>query len=256
MIELKNITKIYDIGTPSEITVLKNFNMNVNTQDFISIVGSNGSGKTTLLNCICGNIRIEDGKIIINGKDVTKLKDSQRYKYIGRVYQNPEVGTCQNMTVLENLALADNKGKKYGLKFCISKKRIEYYKSKLKELGMGLEEKLFTRVGSLSGGQRQAIALIMATLTDVEILILDEHTAALDPKTAEIIMELTNKIIKERNLTALMITHNLKHALTYGNRLVAMNEGNIIMDIPEYEKKNMTQENLLRLFNELEILQI
>ncbi len=249
MIEIKGLNKTYR-KNKSKNKIFDDLNLTINENDFVSIIGSNGSGKTTLLNCICGNIDIDSGKILINGEKINKLKDYERYKLIGRVYQDPSVGTCGNLTVLENLSLADNKGRSYDLTHCIDKNEIEYYKEKLKLLKMGLENKLDSLVNTLSGGQRQALALVMVALSDIEILILDEHTAALDPKTADIIMELTKKIIDDNHLTALMVTHNLKYALEYGNRLIIFDEGKIVNDMSGKEKANITQEKIFNIFND------
>lgn len=253
MIELKNISKIYNPGTVTEMCLFDNFNLTVKDKEFVSIVGSNGSGKTSLLNIICGSIPIENGEVILDGKNINKLKEYQRYRKIGRVYQNPAMGTCPNMTMLENMSLADNKGKPFGLSFGVNKKREDYYKEQLASLGLGLEDKMGVKVGSLSGGQRQAVALIMATLTPIDFLILDEHTAALDPKTAELIMELTDKVIKEKNLTAMMVTHNLRYAVEYGNRLLMMDKGKAIMDKDENKKKATSMDDILKVFNEISI---
>ena len=248
MIELKNITKIYNKGNSNEVTIFKDFNFCVEDGQFISIVGSNGSGKTSLLNCICGDIGIDGGSVLLNGRDVTKLDSYKRYKYIGRVYQNPEFGNCTNLTILENMALADNKGKKFDLTFCVDKKRMDYYKERLSELGLGLEDKINTQISNLSGGQRQAISLIMSVLSHVDILIFDEHTAALDPKTSSLIMEMTAKIIKQNKLTALMVTHNLNYALNYGDRLVALHDGEIALDRKGKEKAKTASDEILQIF--------
>lgn len=203
MLELKNIYKYYNPGTVNEMCLFENYNLTVKDGEFVSVVGSNGSGKTSMLNIICGSIPVENGKIFLDGKDITNEKEYKRNRKIGRVYQNPAFGTCPSMTILENMSLADHKGKFFGLQRGVSKKRMEYYQELLKPLNLGLEDKMHVKVGSLSGGQRQAMALLMSTMTPIEFLILDEHTAALDPKTAEIIMELTGKIVKEKNLRPL-----------------------------------------------------
>ena len=207
MLELNHIYKYYNPGTVHEMCLFEDFGVKVERGEFVSVIGSNGSGKTSLLNLICGSILPEAGQICMNGKDITKEKEYRRNQKIGRVYQNPALGTCPGMTILENMAIADNKGKYYGFTRGINKKRISYYRELLSSLRLGLEEKLETKVGALSGGQRQAMALLMATMTPVELLILDEHTAALDPKTAERIMELTDEIVKKKQLTAIMVTH-------------------------------------------------
>ncbi|MDO4300488.1 MAG: ATP-binding cassette domain-containing protein [Clostridia bacterium] len=253
MIKLSNIDKIYNKGTVNETQLFNNFNLEVNKNEFLSIVGSNGSGKTSMLNIICGSIPIDGGDITINGKSIAKMKDFQRYKKIGRVYQNPAMGTCSSMTILENMSLADNKGKLFDLGRGTNKKRVNYYRDQLSQLNLGLEDKMGVKVGLLSGGQRQAMALLMSVMTPIDILILDEHTAALDPKTAEIIMELTDKVVKEKKLTTIMVTHNLMYALNYGNRLIMMHEGNAIMDLNEDEKKNAVTDDLLDVFNKISL---
>ena len=253
MIKLTNIDKIYNKGTVNETQLFNKFNMEVKQNEFLSIIGSNGSGKTSMLNIICGSMPIDGGDITINGKSIVKMKDFQRYKKIGRVYQDPSMGTCASMTILENLSLADNKGKMFGLSSGTNKKKVNYYKELLSQLNLGLEDKLGVKVGLLSGGQRQAMALLMSVMTPIDILILDEHTAALDPKTAEIIMELTDKVVREKNLTTIMVTHNLMFALKYGNRLVMMHEGNAVMDLNAEEKKNANTDDLLEVFNRISL---
>ncbi len=253
MLELRNIYKYYNPGTVNEICLFRDFNLRVEEGEFVSVVGSNGSGKTSMLNIICGSIPVESGQVFIGNKDITREKEHRRNERIGRVYQNPAVGTCPNMTILENMSLADNKGKIYGFRRGTNKTRISYYRELLAQLKLGLEDKLEAKVGSLSGGQRQAMALVMSTMTPIEFLILDEHTAALDPKTAELIMELTDRIIKEKNLTAIMVTHNLRYAMESGNRLLMMHQGEVILDKKGAEKSGMTVENVLGLFNEISI---
>ena len=247
MLELKGIHKYYNPGTVNEMCLFRGFDLKIEQGEFLSVVGSNGSGKTSMLNIICGSIPAESGQILMGGKDITKEKEFQRNARIGRVYQNPA------MTILENMSLADNKGKIYGLGRGTNKARIEFYREQLKQLNLGLEDKLDVKVGALSGGQRQAMALLMSTMTPIEFLILDEHTAALDPKTAELIMELTDKIVKEKNLTTIMVTHNLRYAVEYGNRLIMMHEGNVILDKKDEEKKQISVEDILTLFNEISI---
>lgn len=253
MLELKNICKIYNPGTITEMTLFKDFNLKIDDGSFVSIVGSNGSGKTSLLNLICGSIPCDSGEILIGGENINKQKEYVRYRKIGRVYQDPSAGTCPNMTMMENLSLADNKGKKYGLTFGVNNKRKDYYREQLASLGLGLENKMEVKLGSLSGGQRQAVALIMATLTPIDFLILDEHTAALDPKTAEVIMELTDKVVKEKKLTAMMVTHNLRYAVEYGTRLLMMDKGHVILDKDGEEKQNTTVDDILGIFNQISI---
>ena len=253
MLELKGIHKYYNPGTVNEMCLFRGFDLKIEQGEFLSVVGSNGSGKTSMLNIICGSIPAESGQILMGGKDITKEKEFQRNARIGRVYQNPAMGTCPTMTILENMSLADNKGKIYGLGRGTNKARIQFYREQLKQLNLGLEDKLDVKVGALSGGQRQAMALLMSTMTPIEFLILDEHTAALDPKTAELIMELTDKIVKEKNLTTIMVTHNLRYAVEYGNRLIMMHEGNVILDKKDEEKKQISVEDILALFNEISI---
>ncbi|MGM9574576.1 MAG: ABC transporter ATP-binding protein [Oscillospiraceae bacterium] len=253
MIELRGISKTYNPGTVTELCLFEDFNLTVKDGEFVSVVGSNGSGKTSMLNIICGSIPVSAGDVLIDGKSINSLHEYERYRHIGRVYQNPAAGTCPSMSILENMSLADNKGKRYGLSFGVNNARKEYYREQLSALGLGLEDKLNVKLGSLSGGQRQAVSLLMATMTPIEFLILDEHTAALDPRTAEIIMELTDKIIKEKHLTAIMVTHNLRYAVEYGTRLLMMDRGHIILDKSGEEKQNSTVDDLLDIFNKISI---
>ena len=249
MLELKNITKVYNPGTVQETELFRDFSLTVADGSFVSVVGSNGSGKTSMLNIVCGSIPVEGGKIFMDGKDITKMREFRRYERMGRVYQNPAMGTCPSMTILENLAMADNKGKRYGLGRGINKRRTDAYRAMLEELGLGLEDKLGVTVGSLSGGQRQTLALLMATMNPIDFLILDEHTAALDPKTAEIVMELTARVVREKHLTTLMVTHNLRHAVEYGDRMIMMHQGHTVLDRSGAEKAATRVEDVLELFN-------
>lgn len=253
MLTLHKITKHYNPGSVNELCLFDRFDFSVQDGEFVAIVGSNGSGKTSLLNIVCGSIDVDGGSILVNGKDITLKKDYLRQRNIGRVYQDPSKGTCPSMTILENMSLADNKGRKYGLGKGVNKARIQYYRELLAQLNLGLEDKLHTQVGALSGGQRQAVALLMSTMTPIDFLILDEHTAALDPKTAEIIMELTDKIVKEKKMTTIMVTHNLRYAIEYGDRLVMMHEGNVILDKSGEEKKHMDTEEIMSIFNRISV---
>lgn len=253
MLELKNINKYYNAGTINEMCLFEDFNLTVDEGEFVSVVGSNGSGKTSMLNLICGSIPLDAGSVLINGVNITKMPEFKRQRRIGRVYQNPAMGTCPNMTILENMALADNKGKAYNLLPGTNKARIDFYREQLKTLGLGLEDKLSVKVGVLSGGQRQAMALLMSTMTPIEFLILDEHTAALDPKTADTIMELTDKIVREKHLTTIMVTHNLRFAVDYGTRLLMMHQGRAVLDKKGKEKEELKIEHILEMFNEISI---
>ncbi len=253
MLEIKNIKKIYNPGEITEMTLFNGFSLNVDEGEFLSVVGSNGSGKTSLLNIICGSIPVEGGKISIDGKDITKDPEYKRYRYIGRVYQNPSLGSCPNLTIEENMSLAGNKGKRFGISPGVVMSKPLYYRSLLEPLGLGLEDKMDVRVGLLSGGQRQALSLIMATMTPIKFLILDEHTAALDPKTAETIMELTDRIVKQKHLTAIMVTHNLRYAVDYGSRMIMMHKGDIVLDRYGAEKEKTQVKDLLALFNSISI---
>lgn len=253
MLELRQITKIYNPGTVTEQKLFDHFSLTVEEGQFVSIVGSNGSGKTSLLNIICGSIGVEGGDVLMDGKSISKLKDYQRYASMGRVYQDPSAGTCPNLTVLENLSLADNKGKPFGLGRGINRRRVADYREQLAGLGLGLEDKLDVRMGALSGGQRQAVALLMATMTPLRFLILDEHTAALDPKTAEIIMVLTDKVVREKQLTAMMVTHNLRYAAEYGDRILMMRQGQVVLDRAGADKAATSMDDLLAAFNKISL---
>ncbi len=253
MLELININKNYNPGSINELCLFQDFNLTVQDGQFVSVVGSNGSGKTSMLNIICGSIDIDSGKIVVNGEDISGKKDFLRQRKIGRVYQDPSKGTCPSMNILENMSIADNKGKRYGLGRGVNKARTEYYRDLLRPLNLGLEDKLYTQVGSLSGGQRQALALLMSTMSPIEFLILDEHTAALDPKTAEIIMELTDKIVREKKVTTIMVTHNLRYAVEYGDRILMMHEGNAILDKAGEEKGSLETEEIMGIFNRISV---
>ncbi len=251
--QFHQITKVYNPGTVHETVLFHDFSLTVDKGSFVTVVGSNGSGKTSMLNILCGTIPVEDGAISIGGRNVTNMKEFRRYARMGRVYQNPAMGTCASMTILENLSMADNKGKPFGLTPGTSKRRIQAYRDMLAPLGLGLEDKLGVMVGALSGGQRQTLALLMATMTPIDFLILDEHTAALDPKTAEIVMSLTDRVVREKQLTTLMVTHNLRHAVTYGDRILMMHQGHIVLDRAGEEKERLSVEDLLGLFNSISV---
>ncbi len=253
MLDMQHIHKTYHPGTVQEKCLFQDFSLSILDGQFVSVVGSNGSGKTSLLNILCGSIPLDAGSVIMDGRDITREKEHIRSRLIGRVYQNPAMGTCGAMTILENLSLADHKGKPSNLRLGTDKKRIPAYRDMLRPLNLGLENMLDSRVGTLSGGQRQALALLMSTMTPISFLILDEHTAALDPKTADIIMALTDQVVKEKKLTAIMVTHNLRYALEYGNRLLMMHQGGIVLDRQDEEKEQLVIDDVLKIFNEISI---
>ena len=253
MLKLNHINKYYNAGTVNEMCLFRDFNLSIEDGQFVSVVGSNGSGKTSRLNIICGSIPVDQGTIEIGGVDITNMPEYKRQRRIGRVYQDPARGTCPHMTILENMSLADNKGKPFNLLPGTNRQRVDDYRESLKSLGLGLEDKMNVKVGVLSGGQRQAMALLMSTMTPIEFLILDEHTAALDPKTAEVIMELTDKVVKEKKLTTIMVTHNLRYAVEYGDRLLMMHQGQAIMDKAGKEKKEIKIDDILEKFNAISI---
>ena len=248
MLELKNIYKTFNPGTINEKVALNGLNLTLNEGDFVTVIGGNGAGKSTMLSAVAGTWQIDEGQIIIDGIDVTKLSEHKRAAYLGRVFQDPMTGTAATMGIEENLALAKRRGKTRLLKPGITKKEREEYKELLKVLGLGLEDRLTSKVGLLSGGQRQALTLLMATLQKPKLLLLDEHTAALDPKTAAKVLEITEMIANRAHLTTMIITHNMQDAITHGNRLIMMMEGKIILDIQGEDKKKLTVRNLLDQF--------
>ena len=251
MLEIQNIHKTFNPGTINEKVALNGVNLNLNPGDFVTIIGGNGAGKSTTLNAIAGVWSVDEGKIIIDGEDITKLSEHKRALYLGRVFQDPMTGTAATMSIEENMAIAARRGERRGLGWGITKKERERYKEALKELDLGLEDRLSSKVGLLSGGQRQAITLLMASLKKPKLLLLDEHTAALDPKTAAKVLAISDKIIQEHQLTAMMVTHNMKDAIAHGNRLIMMHEGKIIYDVSGEEKKNLKVADLLAKFEEV-----
>lgn len=250
MLKVNNVYKTFNKGTINEKKALCGLELQLNPGDFVTIIGGNGAGKSTLLNMIAGVYPIDNGRIEIDGINISRQPEHERAKYIGRVFQDPMRGTAAGMEIQENLALAYRRGAKRTLKWGITKKEKEMYGEKLKILNLGLESRMTSKVGLLSGGQRQALTLLMATLIDPKLLLLDEHTAALDPKTARTVLELTEKIIDDSHLTALMVTHNMKDAIRLGNRLIMMHEGRIIYDVAGEEKKNLHVSDLLAKFEE------
>ncbi|MCC8106938.1 MAG: ABC transporter ATP-binding protein [Clostridiales bacterium] len=251
MLDIMNISKTFNPGTINEKTALNGVSLNLEDGDFVTVIGGNGAGKSTLLNAVAGTWLVDEGQIIIDEVNVTKLPEHKRAAYLGRVFQDPMTGTAATMEIQENLALAERRGKSRTLRRGITKQERAEYKELLSMLGLGLEDRMTAKVGLLSGGQRQALTLLMATLQKPKLLLLDEHTAALDPKTAAKVLEITELIVNRDHLTTLMITHNMKDAITHGNRLIMMNEGKIILDIRGEEKKKLTVKNLLDQFEQV-----
>jgi putative ABC transport system ATP-binding protein len=249
MLKIENIVKVFNAGTVNEKVALNGLTLHLEDGDFCTVIGGNGAGKSTMLNAVAGVFSVDEGSILIDGVDVTKLSEHKRAKYIGRVFQDPMTGTAATMQIEENLALAKRRGQRRSLRVGITKEERQEYKELLKILDLGLEDRLTSRVGLLSGGQRQALTLLMASLVKPKLLLLDEHTAALDPKTAAKVLDATEKIVSRDHLTTLMITHNMKDAIAHGNRLVMMKDGRIILDIRGEEKKKLTVEQLLEKFN-------
>ena len=249
MLEIINIHKTFNAGTINEKRALQGVNLHLKPGDFVTVIGGNGAGKSTLMNSVSGAYPVDEGQILIDGVDVTHLPEHKRAKYIGRVFQDPMMGTAATMQIEENLALAARRGRSRTLLPGITKKERKYYKEQLATLGLGLEERMTAKVGLLSGGQRQALTLLMAALQKPKLLLLDEHTAALDPKTAAKVLETTQRIVEKNSLTTLMITHNMRDAITYGNRLIMMYDGRVVVDVSGEEKKKLTVEQLLALFS-------
>ena len=249
MLKIENVYKTFNAGTVNEKVALQGLNLHLKEGDFVTVIGGNGAGKSTMLNAVTGVFGVDSGKLLIDGVDVTHLPEFKRAKYIGRVFQDPMMGTAATMQIEENLALAARRGKPRTLRIGITKAEREEYREKLKILDLGLEDRMTAKVGLLSGGQRQALTLLMATLQKPKLLLLDEHTAALDPKTAAKVLDATQKIVEKDHLTTLMITHNMRDAIAYGNRLIMMYNGHIVVDVSGEEKKNLTVEQLLNLFS-------
>lgn len=258
MLEIKNVTKVFnkDLNPENLKVALDNVSLSISEGDFVTVIGSNGSGKSTLLNIMSGVYNVDSGSITIDGIDVTNTKEHMRAKFLGRVFQDPMMGTAANMSIEENMSIALRRTEKKGLKWGFNKGEAEKFKSKLASLNLGLEDRLNQKIGYLSGGQRQAVTLLMATLKKPKILLLDEHTAALDPKTAKTVLELTDQIINKDKITTIMITHNMKDAIKYGNRLLMMNNGKIIFDVQGEEKKNLTIEQLLHKFDNIDDIEL
>lgn len=250
MLEIKNVYKTFHAGTINEKVALNGLNLTLHDGDYVTVIGGNGAGKSTMLNMITGVFPVDSGNIIIDGEEITALPEHKRAKYFGRVFQDPMTGTAADMQIEENMAIAARRGKPRTLSFGIKKAEREVYREQLATLGLGLENRLTSKVGLLSGGQRQAVTLLMATLQRPKLLLLDEHTAALDPKTAAKVLEISDKIISENHLTALMVTHNMKDAIVHGNRLIMMHEGRIIYDVAGEKKKNLQVSDLLAKFEE------
>ncbi len=251
MLEIKDIWKIFNAGTVNEKQALRGVSLTLNDGDFCTVIGGNGAGKSTMLNAVAGTWAVDGGSISIGGVDVTHLPDHKRAPYIGRVFQDPMLGTAPTMQILENLALAARRGQRRGLRWGVTKAEKEQYQEMLKNLDLGLEDRLTSKVGLLSGGQRQALTLLMASLKKPKLLLLDEHTAALDPKTAAKVLELSDRIVAESHLTTMMVTHNMKDAIQHGNRLIMMYDGKIVIDVSGEEKKKLTVPQLLELFNKV-----
>ena len=251
MLKVENISKVFNKDTVNEKKAITGLNLHLNEGDFLTIIGSNGAGKSTLLNCIAGTYQIDDGSIVLDGNDITKLKQFERAKYIARVFQDPLLGTASDMEIQENLSLALHRGEKRNLRYGITNKEKELFKQNLSLLNLHLEDRLTSKVGLLSGGQRQGLTLLMATIKKPSLLLLDEHTAALDPITARNVLEITDKLVNENHITTIMVTHYMQDAIDYGNRLIMMNDGKIIFDISGEQKKKLKKEDLINKFAQI-----
>ena len=251
MLELKNICKTFNPGTVNEKRALTGLNLTLNDGDFVTVIGGNGAGKSTMLNAVAGTWMVDSGSILIDGTDVTRLPEHKRAAFIGRVFQDPMMGTAPTMQIEENLALAARRGQRRGLGWGITKAERAQYREMLRRLDLGLEDRLTSKVGLLSGGQRQALTLLMASLKKPKLLLLDEHTAALDPKTAAKVLSLSDQIVEENHLTTMMVTHNMKDAIVHGNRLIMMYDGHVVIDVSGEDKKKLTVPDLLALFSKV-----
>lgn len=255
MLKLEHVKKTFNKGSANEVVLYTDLNVEIADGEFVTIIGSNGSGKSTFFNVVSGNIKQDSGHVVFKCRDISKLPEHKRSQFIGRVFQDPQKGTAPSLTILQNMAMAYNKGKSFGLRKGVDKSLLPYFKQELTKMQLGLEDKMDVLVGALSGGQRQALSLLMATLITPDLLLLDEHTAALDPKTSDLMIHLTKQLIAEKNMTTIMITHNLKHAITYGTRLLMFHKGKIIMDIKGEEKRQLTVEKLIEKFNSLNMIE-
>lgn len=251
MLELKNVTKIFNRGSVDMKVALNGLNLTLNDGDYVTVIGSNGAGKSTMLNAIAGTFQVDEGQILIDGKDISKMPEHKRATFLGRVFQDPKMGTAGDMNIEENLAIANRRGKKHTLRWGIRKDERVKFKAMLEKLGLGLENRLESKVKLLSGGQRQAVTLLMAAMNNPSLFLLDEHTAALDPKTAAIVLDITDEIVQSNHLTTLMVTHNMRDAISHGNRLIMMSEGRIVIDVSGEEKKNLTVEQLVSMFSKV-----
>lgn len=253
MVRIEHLHKTFNKDSVNEVVLFKDFSLQIVKNEFVTVVGSNGSGKTTLLSILCGSVDINGGRIFLKDREISRMNEYDRASCIGRVFQDPAKGTCPTLSILENMSLADNKNKFFGFGSGINKKQIDFYRTQLELLKLGLEDKLNLQVGNLSGGQRQALALLISTMTPIDLLILDEHTAALDPRSSETVMELTQQIVQEKKITTLMVTHNLKYAVQYGNRLLMMHKGECVIDAAGDRKKEYEVADLLKVFNTISI---